>query len=116
MQITNHACDFNSCFIAWKPQLGARHLAAKAGGWAGMEDPEGRARTPKTDLRPPAEGIERNFTAFAQGQLGGHSMFQWKELGFLYGAWTVEEVWSSALPSWTSLTGWLFLARSHPSF
>lgn len=38
MQITNRACDFNSCFIARKPQLDVRHLAAKAGGWAGMED------------------------------------------------------------------------------
>lgn len=38
MQIINYACDFNSCFIAQKPQLDARHLAAKAGGWAGMED------------------------------------------------------------------------------
>lgn len=32
MQITNRACDFNSCFIARKPQLDARHPAAKAGG------------------------------------------------------------------------------------
>ena len=32
MQITSRAWDFNSCFIARKPQLDARHPAAEAGG------------------------------------------------------------------------------------
>lgn len=38
MQITNRACDFNSCFIAQKPQLDAKASCSQGWGWAGMAD------------------------------------------------------------------------------